>query len=145
MGAIDFNLQKYDGEFKAAGMERLEKAADAIRDEARRKCMPDGTITRPARKYFIFEHHRYPAQSGAWTARHPGEMRETIRTVRRRVESPGFDLAHDNVRVYAGNYLAWWAPQREFGRGKWKGGAKPFLRPALWGSESKVRAIIEGR
>jgi hypothetical protein len=144
MSRIDFNLQKYDGEFKAAGMERLERAANAIRDAARQK-IKVGSITRPQRKYFIFEHHRRPSQSALWTERHPGEMRDTIRTVRRRDESLNFDASRDNVRVYAGNFADWWATQMEFGRGKWKGGAKPFLRPALWGSESKVRSIIEGR
>ena len=144
MGAIDFNLQKYDGEFKAAGMARLLRAENTIRDAARKK-IKVGSITRPQRRYFIFEHRRQPASSGKWTERHPGELRDTIRTVRRRDESPGFDTAHDNVRVYAGNFLDWWAVQMEYGRGKWKGGAKPFMRPALHGSESKVRAIIEGR
>ena len=140
---IDFDLQKYDGEFKAAGITRMVKASEAIRDAAKRHCVR-GTITRPPRKHFVYQGHLEPAspQSSAniWTERSPGAMKGTIRVVR----------SHDpekasSVRVYAGNFKTWWALQMEYGFGGWKGGAKPFMRPALHESESKVRDIIEGR
>ena len=123
MSRIDWNLQKYDGEFKAAGMARIKQAAEAIRDAAKAKCVV-GTITRPAVGKF-------------WTERTPGAMRNTIRVVGR----PGVD----NYLVIAGNKKTWWATQMEYGRGKWKGGAKPFMRQAIHESEPKIRAIIEGR
>ena len=142
---IDFDLQKYDGEFLAAGAARMTRAAIAIRDAAKRHCVR-GTISRPPRKHFVYQGHLEPAspQSSAniWTERTPGAMRGTIRVVRK--------FGHENmqgwnIRVYAGNFKTWWALQMEYGFGAWKGGAKPFLRPAVHESESKVRDIIEGR
>ena len=146
MGAIDWDLQKYDGEFKKAGMERVKRAADAIRDQAKLNCKV-GTINRPERKHFVFDGHLLPAAGGApWTARQIGAMKKTIRTVEPRNSAEStFDKREDNVRVYAGNFLTWWATQMEFGRAGWKGGPKPFLRTALRTEESKIRSIIEGR
>lgn len=125
MSRIDFNLQKYDGEFKAAGMVRIKKAAEAIRDAAKAKCVV-GTVTRPAKGKFWY-----------WTERTPGAMKNTIRVS----EKKGMN----NVLVIAGNAKTWWATQMEYGRGAWKGGAKPFMRPAIHQSYDKIRSIIEGR
>ena len=123
MSKIDFDLQKYDGEFKAAGMARIKRSAEAIRDAAKAKCVV-GTISRPAvGKY--------------WTERTPGAMRNTIRVV----EKEGVN----NILVIAGNAKTWWATQMEYGRGAWKGGAKPFMRQAIHESYSKIRSIVEGR
>lgn len=140
---IDFDLQKYDGEFLAAGAARVTRAAIAIRDAAKRHCVK-GTITRPERKRFVFQGHLEPSTPGSavWTERSPGAMRSTIRVVRKFSNE---DMKNWNIRVYAGNFKTWWALQMEFGFGGWKGGARPFLRPALHESESKVRDIIEGR
>lgn len=145
MAKIDWDLQKYDGEFKKAGIARMIKAADAIRDAAKENCV-SGTVNRPERKHYVYEGKLLPASGGApWTARQIGAMRRTIRTVTKNdYPENGFYVDLDNVRVYAGNFLTWWAVQMEYGRGAWKGGARPFLRPALRSSESKVRSIIEG-
>jgi hypothetical protein len=141
MGAIDFNLQKYDGEFKAVGIKRVLAAAEAIRDMAKAKCK-EGTITRmPGRKRFKGPYGMEPSTNPPiWMERSPGAMKKTIR-----VWPPQVTENTRDIRVYAGNFKTWWAVQMEYGRGRWKGGAKPFLRPALHGSESKVRSIIEGR
>ena len=136
--AIDFNLQKYDGEFKAAGMARIEKAAKAIQGIAKGFCEA-GSITRPVRKRYVYQHHLEPSSGPLWTAREIGGMMRSIRVSR------SHDASVPNVRVYAGNFAAWYAIQMEFGRGRWKGGARPFLRPALHTGESVVRSIIEGR
>jgi hypothetical protein len=155
--AIDFDLQKYDGEFLAAGAARVTRAAIAIRDAAKRHCVK-GTITRPPRKHFVLNGHLEPESPNSsarlWTERTPGAMRNTIRVVHKFEHgdmkysniwvSVGAPKAWD-VRVYAGNFATWWALQMEYGFGGWKGGAKPFLRPALHESESKVRDILEGR
>jgi hypothetical protein len=144
MARIDWDLQKYDGEFKAAGMERMVKAAEAIRDVAKQNCKV-GTVTRPARRYVILDHKRVPVGgTDVWTERSPGAMSDTIRVVRLWDESKDISKP-ENVRVYAGDFKTWWAVQMEYGRGAWKGGPKPFLRPALHSSEGRVRAIIEGR
>jgi len=136
---IDWNFQQYDGEFKKAGMARLKKAADAIRDIAKQKCKI-GTISRPARKSIVYEGKLVPdLKKSGWTAREIGAMRNTIRTV----ESRDPDKA-DNVRIYAGTEDVFYAVQMEYGRGGWKGGRKSFMRPALAAAEGKVRSIIEG-
>jgi hypothetical protein len=148
MAKIDFNLQKYDGEFKAAGMARVRKAAEAIRDAAKDKCKR-GTISRGRRRAVIINGRRVDIgdRGEIWTERQIGAMRETIRVVDKDDfdQETGFYADLDEVRIYAGNFATWWAIQMEYGRGGWKGGARPFLRPALHATESKVRDIVEGR
>lgn len=154
MARIDFDLQKYDGEFKKAGMARLHKAAEAIRDEAK-KAVKIGKITRvPGRHRFVNAdgHLVESTNPPYWMERNPGAMRETIRVVRRRegeatIGDTGqvdWDVKDDNVRVYAGNRKTWWAVQMEYGHGAWKGGPNPFMRPAMRQSEGRIRTIIEG-
>jgi hypothetical protein len=48
-----------------------------------------------------------------------------------------------NIWVMAGAYDPWWALQMEYGHGGWKGGAKPFFRPAMRESMGEVVAICE--
>jgi hypothetical protein len=122
MARIDFNLTKYDAEFLKTAMGRIEKAAEIVRDEAKRRCKV-GTLTRPAKG------------SAYWTERSPGAMRDTIRVVRKG--------GKNNVRVYAGNRKTWWATQMEYSRGGWKGGPKPFLRPAIAAVKDTVKHTIE--
>lgn len=124
---IDFNFAQYDELIDKASLDRMEQAAAVIRDDARRilKSQLRGNVTRP------------PYAGGApWTARTAGAMVETIRVVRKEGKK--------NVWVMAGNYLTWWAVQLEFGRGQWRGGAKPYLRPAMKGAEGKIKGILEG-
>lgn len=153
MGRIDFDLQKYDGEFKKAGMERLERAAEVIRDTAR-SLVVTGTVTRvPGRRRFVNKagHMVESPNPPIWMERIPGAMKQTIRTVKKRgfdntlgMDSGGIWTDLVDVRVYAGNYKTWWATQMEYGRGRWRGGAKPFMRPAMIQAEGAVRSIIEG-
>lgn len=126
---IDLNFGQYDPEIYKASMDRIEAAAEVIRDDARQilKGKLRGNVTRP------------PYTGGApWTARTAGAMVETIRVVQSK------DPEKKNVWVMAGNFLTWWAVQLEFGRGQWRGGAKPYLRPAMKGAEGKVKSILEG-
>ena len=148
MARIDWDLQKYDGEFKKAGMARIKRAAEVIRDMAKTNCIA-GTINRPARKHWVNNGHLEDASpessANIWTAREAGAMRETIRVVETREDrGRGFDQERDNVRVYAGNFKTWYAVQMEYGRGGWKGGARPFMRKALTAAPSRIRPIIEG-
>ena len=149
MARIDWDLQKYDGEFRKAGMERLEKAAGAIRDEAKQRGA-SGSVTRiPGRLRFVNADGRLvPSSPPIWMERSPGAMKKTIRVVRRREATLAggqvdWSVKDDNVRVYAGNFKTWWATQMEYGNGMWKGGARPFLRPAMTQAEGKIRSIIE--
>jgi hypothetical protein len=132
MGEIVFNFEQYDGQIAKSCMERIVKAAGVIAESARSKCK-EGNISRP-----VSSKGKYAGQF--WTERTPGAMRKTIRVVEKH-GAAGF-VSRD-VRVIAGNKKTWWATQMEFGRGKWKGGAKPFLRPAMNGSKSEVQSIIE--
>lgn len=43
----------------------------------------------------------------------------------------------------AGNFKTWWALQTKFGRGDWKGGAHPFMRPAIAACKSQIKVILE--
>jgi hypothetical protein len=139
MARIDWDLQKYDGEFKAAGMKRIEAAAGVIRDDARR--ILNGKLKGNWKEHGPYSHMRkghklVDFEASIWTERTKAAMVSSIRVTRREGE--------ENVWVIAGNFKTWWATQLEFGRGRWKGGAKPFLRPAMLGAESKIHGILEG-
>jgi len=145
MAKIDFDLQKYDGEFKKAGMQRLTECAEVIRDKAR-DLVVIGTVTRvPGRRRFVnAEGHLVPSTNPPiWMERTPGAMKKTIRVVRRE-EVVDFSPKDDNVRVYAGNYKTWYAVQMEYGHGQWRGGPRPFMRKAIAAAQSAIRSIIEG-
>jgi hypothetical protein len=139
--AVKFTLDmsKYDNEFFDAALDRVESAADVIRDKAKVKL---NTILAEQWKehgpYKTVRNDKTGKKSGAsWTARYHKEMVNTIRTVRSK------NPAVKNIWVMSGNYDAWWALQLEYGKGGWKGGAKPFFRPALSESMSDVVDICE--
>jgi len=154
MARIEYDLQKYDGEFKKAGMDRLVKAAGVIRDAAR-GIVVSGKVTRiPGRRKFVNKagHLVESSDPPIWMERVPGGMKKTIRVVRKEafenvetmdVGSGTLWIENKDVRVYAGNYKTWYAIQMEKGQGKWKGGAKPFMVPAMKNSEAAIKNIIE--
>jgi hypothetical protein len=96
-----WNPEKYDLEFENVAIERLVEAAEVVADSARRSC-PVGTISRPMYK-------RGPYAGKPWTARDAGALKKTIR-VRQKLSKSGRPLKRkSNVRVYAGNYLVYYA------------------------------------
>jgi hypothetical protein len=128
MARININFEKYDQQYMRAGLDRMEKAVGVLQMQA---------ILRIVKSY---ENRRPPYKKGAaigkvWTARDMDIMAKTIRVVRR-------DDKKD-VRLYVGNFKTWWAVQMEFGRGGWKGGPKPFLRPAITASRSRIQVVLE--
>ncbi len=124
----NWNPERFDGEFANAAMERLRKAAKVIADNARSRC-PVGTISRP-----IYKKGPYAGQP--WTARDAGALKKTIRVVEKHGEG-GKPLAEGrNIRVYAGNYLVYYAKIVEYA-------GKAFMRPALNSSKDEVRNILE--
>ena len=127
MAEIVFNFEQYDGQLAKACMKRIRKAAELIKDEAKARC-PVGTVSRPA------------INGKTWTERKPGTLRDSIRTAEKNGEE---GLEGRDVRVIAGSYKAFYAVQTEYGRGGWKGGARPFLRPALRKTKSEVQSILE--
>ncbi len=143
MALIDCDLTRYDREFLRTAMNRVEKAADVIRDDAKRilksKVTGMTTIHRKSGDKVVpwTEHGPYPGQPD-WTERTKGAMVETIRTRR------SYNPEVKNVWVMAGKEKTWWAVQLEYGHGQWRGGKKSFLRPAMKGAESKIAGIFEG-
>ena len=132
MREIQFNFEQYDGQIAKTCMERIKKAAGEIQLQAILKCKV-GDISRPA-----YRKGKYAGQF--WTAREIGGMRRTIRVT----EKYGMEgLKGRDIRVIAGTKKAWWAIQMEYGRGAWKGGPRPFLRPAMNAAKSRVQQIIE--
>lgn len=137
MRVSNWNPQKYDGEIIGISMKRLEKAAEEIRWQAILKLKMEigkGKTTGISRP--IYKKGKY---AGAiWTARNFGDLIHTIRVVKKYGDEIGTIIGFSgtrNVRVYAGNYLVWWAKIFEYYR--------PFLRPALNASKKKIRTILE--
>jgi len=117
---------KFDQAFENIAIERLVEAAEVVASAARRKCKV-GTISRP-----MYKTGDYPGVP--WTARKPGQLKKSIRVVRKKTKSGRAFSKKRNVRVYAGNFLAYYADIVEF--------HDPFMRPALSATLGKVKAII---
>lgn len=128
MRVSNWQPHKYDGEFANATMERLRSAAEVVASAARSRC-PVGTVSRP-----MYKTGAYAGQP--WTARDAGALKKTIRVVEKKGPDEGAVVFEDrNVRVYAGNYLRYYAKIVEY--------TKPFLRPALAASKGTIKSILE--
>jgi len=128
MRVSNWNPQAYNGELMNASMDRLRKAAEVVATAARSKC-PVGTISRPIYK-------RGPYAGQPWTARDAGALKKTIRVVEKR-EAGTEIMKSRNVRVYAGNYLRYYARIVEYN-------GRSFMQPALNASKSEIKQILEG-
>jgi hypothetical protein len=130
MATINLKLEQYDGEFMALALDRMEHAAVILRDAARSNAH-EGVISRGP-----YKTGKYAGKE--WTAREIGGLKRTIRVTRSK------DPSARNVWVMSGNYKAWYAVQEEFGRGGWKGGGHPYMRPAISSTKDAMRREIEG-
>ena len=119
MRVNSWNPKAADEEIYAEAMDRLEKAANAVKRRARAAC-PVGK-SRPMYKTGRFANK-------PWTAREAGALKKTIRVVRKYG-----DRSH-NVWVMAGNKDVFYAQIVEY--------RTPFLRPSLAGSKSEIATII---
>jgi len=129
----NWKIERFDGEFAKASMERLRAAAEVIAGKARSLC-PVGTVSRPVYK-------RGPYAGKEWTRRDAGALKKTIRVVERVAKAqPGHAMVtvNRNIRVYAGNKTVFYAQIVEYS-------GKAFLRPALNASKEQIRAILEGK
>jgi len=126
MRVESFNPNEFDQIFEDIAIDRLVEAADVVADEVRRKC-PVGTISRP-----MYRTGPYAGQP--WTARDARQLKKSIRVVRKKTKSGKAFSKKRNVRVYAGNYLAYYASIVEH--------SQPFMRPAYYKSLAKVKSII---
>ena len=134
MRVRNWNPKKYDAEFAEASMDRLRTAAKLIAAEARNKLInqigkgvKETGISRP-----IYQSGPYAGQR--WTGRNFGNLLKSIRVVEKK-EQWGFELhKRRNIRVYAGNYLAYYAKIFEFSR--------PFMRPGWRSALPVVKNVI---
>lgn len=128
MRVSNWNPQRFDSEFINASMDRLKKAAEVVADNARSRC-PVGTKSRP-----IYKSGPYAGQE--WTKRDAGALKKTIRVVEKYQKDSIEISSAKNMRVYAGNYLVYYARIVEYA-------GKKFLRPALNSSKTQIRQILE--
>jgi hypothetical protein len=122
-----WNPNVMDETFENVAIDRLVEGAEVVAKQARRNC-PVGTVTRP-----IYKSGPYAGQN--WTARDGGKLKKSVR-VTQKLSKSGKPLNRKrNVRVYAGNYLAYYAKIVEFS-------GKAFLRNALNSSIGEIKSII---
>jgi hypothetical protein len=130
---INWNPEEKIPAIVNASMEILEAACNIIRDDAKQKLKVQ--LRGNWREHGPYASGKYAGK--IWTAREKAAMVRTIRVVRRK------DATTRNIWIMAGNFKDWWAVQMEYGHGAWKGGARPFFRSAIKGSEGKVKALLE--
>jgi hypothetical protein len=148
---IEWHPEEITAEIEKEAIRRLEAAAAVIRDKAKVNLSKLVTGLTPMRrkgfdKYLVplvpwKEHGPYKTgkSSGqSWTARYHDKMVETIR-----LSPHDVNVKTLSVRIIAGNYNTWWAKQMEYGNGEWRGGAKPFMRPAMRGARSEIQSVLE--
>jgi len=134
---IKFDIDAFLEDCKDVSMEGLEACAEIIRDEAKR--ILEKKLSESSSVWD--EHGVYqsgPNEGVYWTERTWQAMVDTIRVTPSREGQP------DGVWVMAGNSKTWWAIQLEFGKGKWRGGNRSFLRPALRKSLPAMKAVFGG-
>ena len=121
----NWNPNRFDREFDNVSRERLIKAARVLKAAVRRRC-PIGTVSRPM-------YCSGPYKGAEWTARDAGSLRKSVRIVEKKTKT-GRLSKKMNVRVYVGNYLAYYASIVEF--------SKPFMRPAHEEAMPMIQTII---
>ena len=126
MRVENWNPNVMDQEFENVAIERLVEAAEVVAKTAERKC-PEGTISRP-----MYKSGPYAGQD--WTARDAGQLKKSVRVVRKKTKSGKAFSRKRNVRVYAGTKKAYYASIVEY--------SKPFMRPALAQSIAEIRNIL---
>jgi hypothetical protein len=126
MRVEDWNPNKFDETFENVAVERLVEAAEVVARQARQTC-PVGTVTRP-----MYKRGKYAGQP--WTARDGGGLKRSIRVTQKTSKQGRPLMRKRNVRVYAGNYFAYYADIVEHDR--------PFMRTALAQALPEVKQII---
>lgn len=126
MRVVGWNPNKMDETFEDIAIDRLVKAAEVVKDTAKRNC-PVGTVSRPM-------YETGPHAEKRWTARDAGQLKRSIRVVRKKTKSGKAFTRKRNVRIYAGNYLAYYAAIVEY--------RTPYLRRSLGESMNEIKSII---
>jgi hypothetical protein len=119
-------------DFSNVSKERVLQAANVIKGAVKRHLKRQiGTgettgISRP-----VYKTGKYAGQP--WTSRNFGELVKSVRVTQKKESNTGI-LSKKNVRVYAGNYMAYYASIFEHDR--------PFMRPAVEETLSEVKQIM---
>lgn len=125
MRVENWNPNTADADFSKVVMSRLVEAAKVVESHVKSHT-PVGTITRP-----IYKTGPYKGQP--WTARDGGSLKKSVRVVRKKTKAGNLSRKK-NVRVYVGNYYAYYASIVEH--------ESPFMRPAMDAALSEVKSII---
>lgn len=125
MRVENWNPNAADADFSKVVMTRLVEAAKVVESHVKSHT-PVGTVTRP-----IYKTGPYRGQP--WTARDGGALKKSVRIVRKKTKAGNLSRKK-NVRVYAGNYFAYYASIVEH--------ESPFMRPAMASALPEVRSII---
>ncbi len=118
-------------EFKGIAYGRLLDAAHVVKDNTVRRLRGQikRNISRPVYK-------KGPYAGQPWTARHAGALLKSVRVVQKK-EDIGMSASKvadfTNIRVYAGNYMAYYADIFEF--------YTPYMRPAWDASQGDIQRI----
>lgn len=119
-------------EFKGVAYDRLLTASYVVKDKTAQRLR--GQIKRNISRAI---YKKGPYAGEPWTARHAGEMQKSVRVVQKKEDmgpQEGRKVADfTNIRIYTGNYLAYYADIFEF--------YTPFMRPAFEASMSEVKQI----
>jgi len=122
----DWNPNKMDATFENVALDRLIKAAEVIKNKVKSKT-PVGTISHP-----MYRKGEYKDQP--WTARDAGQLKKSVRVVRKKTKSGKALSRKRNIRVYVGNYLAYYANIVEF--------YTPFMSIGFESALGEVKEII---
>ena len=126
MRVENWNPSRFDDELENIAIERLVEAAGVVKKNAERK-VPVGTVSRP-----MYQSGPYAGER--WTARDAGQLKKSIRVVRKRTKSGKAFSKKRNIRIYCGNFLAFYAAIVEY--------YTPYLRPAFTQSISEIKQIL---
>ena len=133
MRVESWNPNIADQTFENVAVSRLLSAAYVVKDATVRKLrsrIGEGKTTGISRP--VYKTGKYANQP--WTARDFGQLLRSVRVTKKETKTGKALWRKRNVRIYAGNYLAYYADIFEF--------SKPFMRPALASSLSEVKEII---
>jgi len=136
MRVESWNPNIADQTFENVAVSRLLSAAYVVKDATVRKLrsrIGEGKTTGISRP--VYKTGKYANQP--WTARDFGQLLRSVRVTKKETKTGKALWRKRNVRIYAGNYLAYYADIFEF--------SKPFMRPALASSLSEVKEIIGAR
>ena len=125
----NWNPNAMDQSFENVAISRIVQGAEVVANAARRRC-PVGTISRP-----MYQTGPYAGQP--YTARDAGQLKKSIRVTQKKSKTGRPLKTKRNVRIYIGNYLAYYASIVEHSR--------PFLRPSFNGSLATLKSIIGAR